>query len=72
MVRRMSLWFIRSGKPVRAGMFRPESDGTAMHLESGAFDATTTMVAVTLEVEAGVDAPTSPILFSASIPPALQ
>ena len=66
------LWFIRAGKPVRAGMFRSESDGTAMHLESGSFDSSTTMVAVTLEVEAGVDAPTTPILFAASLPPALQ
>ena len=67
------LWFIRNGKPVRAGMFQSESDGSVMHMEHGSVDMKTTgAIAVTMEVDTGVDAPTSPILIVAPLAPALQ
>jgi anti-sigma-K factor RskA len=70
------LWLIpkaKDGKPIRAGMFQSESDGTAMHMEHGAVDVTTTAaVAVTMEVVTGVDAPTGAILIVAPLGPALQ
>lgn len=68
------LWLIpKGGKPVRAGMFQSESDGTAMHMERGAMDMkNTAAVAVTMEVEAGVDAPTSTPMIVAPLAAALQ
>jgi hypothetical protein len=70
------LWLIpraKGGKPVRAGMFRPESDGSVMHLERAAVDVNATAaVAVTMEVDAGVDAPTSTPVIVAPLAPALQ
>jgi anti-sigma-K factor RskA len=68
------LWFIsKGGKAVRAGMFQSESDGTAMHVERGAMDMKdTAAVAVTMEVEAGVDAPTSTPMIVAPLAPASQ
>jgi hypothetical protein len=70
------LWFLPKAKgapPVRAGMFQPESDGTVMHMEHGAVDmANTAAVAVTMEVEAGVDAPTGALVIVAPLAPALQ
>jgi anti-sigma-K factor RskA len=68
------LWLIpKGGKPVRAGMFQSESDGTAMHLERGVMDMkNTAAVAVTMEVEAGVDAPTSTPMIVAELAPAVQ
>jgi anti-sigma-K factor RskA len=70
------LWYIpkaKDGKPIRAGMFQSESDGTVMHTERGPVDmATTAALAVTMEVEAGVDAPSSQPIIVAPVPPALQ
>lgn len=70
------LWFVPKAKgasPVRAGMFQSDSDGTVMHMMPGPIDPTTTAaVAVTMEIEAGVDAPTGSILVFAPLAPALQ
>jgi hypothetical protein len=70
------LWLIPKAKgasPVRAGMFQSDSDGTVMRLMPGPIDANTTgAVAVTMEVDTGVDAPTSSILIFTALAPALQ
>jgi anti-sigma-K factor RskA len=70
------LWWIpktKDGKPVRAGMFQSDTDGTVMHMEHGSVDmSTTAAVAVTLEVDSGVDAPTTTPIIVAALPPALQ
>ena len=70
------LWFILKAKgasPVRAGMFQSASDGTAMHMLHSRVDLNTTAaVAVTMEVESGVDAPTNTPIIVAPISPALQ
>jgi anti-sigma-K factor RskA len=70
------LWLIPKAKganPVPAGMFQSQSDGTVMRLMPGPIDANTTAaIAVTMEVEAGVAAPTPPILIVAPLAPALQ
>jgi anti-sigma-K factor RskA len=70
------MWLIPKGKnpkPVRAGMFQPESDGTVMHMEHGPVDmAGTAAIAVTMEVDSGVDAPTSQPMIVAPLAPALQ
>jgi len=70
--KRYEMWVIpKGGKPVRAGMFQSESDGSAMHIQPGPVDLTAGgAVAVTLENEAGVDQPTSTPLIVA--PVALQ
>jgi anti-sigma-K factor RskA len=67
-------WMIpKGGKPVRAGMFQSRADGTVMYVQRGAIDTgSIAAFAVTLEVEAGVDAPTSTPLIVAPVPPALQ
>ena len=70
------MWLIPKGgkpRPVRAGMFQSESDGAAMHMEHGAVDmADTAAIAVTMEVDNGVDAPTSQPMIVAPLAPALQ
>jgi hypothetical protein len=54
-------------------MFQSESNGTVMHVERGAVDVNATAaVAVTLEVETGVDAPTNTPIIVAPVAPALQ
>jgi hypothetical protein len=54
-------------------MFQSQSDGTVMHMIRGPIDATTTAaLAVTMEVDTGVDAPTGSILIFAPLAPALQ
>jgi hypothetical protein len=67
--KKYEMWVIpKGGKPVPAGLFQSESDGTAMHIRRGAVDAATTAaVAVTLEDEAGALAPTTPILIVAAL-----
>ena len=69
-------WFIPKAKganPVRGGMFQSEGNGTAMHMERGPVDmSNTAAVAVTLEVDSGVDAPTSTPMIVAPVPQALQ
>jgi hypothetical protein len=62
------LWLIpKGGKPLRAGMFQSASDGTAMHMENGVDLKNTAVVAVTMEVEAGVDAPTQTPLIAVTL-----
>ena len=64
------MWLIpKGGKPKPAGMFQSSPEGSAMHLQRGsASDAA--VVAVTLENEAGSDAPTSAVLIAAPVPAA--
>ncbi len=63
------MWLVpKSGNPARAGEFRSESNGTAMHIRPGAVDPSTiSAVAVTMENEGGADRPTPPILFAAPL-----
>jgi anti-sigma factor RsiW len=59
------LWVIREGRPRRAGLFEGDEERDVVLLEERVDgDAT---VAATLERDGGVDAPTSRILFSASV-----
>ena len=54
------MWIIRGGRPARAGLFSSTAQGTALHFYTPStplLPADT--VAVTLEIAAGVDAPTS-------------
>ena len=62
------MWLIpKGGKPVPAGLFQSESDGTALYLRKGAVDiASMGVVAVTLEPESGSAQPTTtPIIVAA-------
>lgn len=60
------MWIIPKGaKPVPAGMFQSQADGTAMHVQRGPVDVNGVTIAVTLEDEAGAAQPTSAILFAA-------
>ena len=63
------MWIIpKAGAPAPAGLFQSESDGTAMYLRKGALDvATAGAIAVTLEPEAGSQAPTSTPLIVAAL-----
>ena len=67
--KKYEMWVIpKGGKPVPAGLFQSESDGTAMHIQRGPVDVSATgAVAVTLEDQAGSLEPTSPILMVASL-----
>ena len=61
------MWVIpKGGAPQPAGLFQASAAGTAMHTREGAVDlATTGAVAVTVEPEAGSNAPTStPIIVA--------
>jgi anti-sigma-K factor RskA len=58
------LWVIRDGTPTRAGLFDGDDEPDVVLLEEPVDEDET--VAVTLERDGGVDAPTSRILFSAS------
>jgi anti-sigma-K factor RskA len=59
------MWVIPKGaKPVPAGMFQSQADGTAMHVQNGPVDMNGVTIAVTLEDEAGAAQPTSAILFA--------
>jgi hypothetical protein len=61
------MWLIpKGGKPKPAGMFQSSTEGSAMHLQRGTV-TDTDLVAVTLESEAGSDAPTSTPLFAAPV-----
>jgi anti-sigma-K factor RskA len=70
------LWLIPKAKgasPVRGEMFQSQGDGTVLQMIPGPIDATTTAaIAVTLENEAGVDAPTTTPVIVAPLAPALQ
>jgi anti-sigma-K factor RskA len=62
------MWVIPKGaKPVPAGMFQSQPDGTAMHVQSGPIDMNGLTIAVTLEDQAGAAQPTPPILFVAPL-----
>jgi anti-sigma-K factor RskA len=63
------MWIIpKGGSPLPAGVFQSQPDGTAMYLRKGAVDvASTGFVAVTLEPEAGSQAPTSQPLIVAAL-----
>jgi hypothetical protein len=67
--KKYEMWVIpKGGKPVPAGLFQSESDGTAMHIQRGSLDVRATgAVAVTLEDQAGAPQPTSAILLLASL-----
>jgi hypothetical protein len=63
------MWMIpKTGKPVAAGMFQSQTNGTAMHVRRGAVDLDATgAVAVTVENESGADQPTTSPLIVASV-----
>lgn len=63
------MWIIpKGGSPLPAGLFQSQSDGTAMYLRKGAVDvASTGAIAVTLEPEAGSQAPTTQPLIVAAL-----
>jgi len=63
------MWLVpKKGNPLRAGEFKVEPNGTAMHIQHGAVDPTTVAaVAVTLENEGGTDTPTMPLVLAASL-----
>ena len=60
------MWIVTGGKAKAAGMFQSAADGGAMHMQRGTM-GNSDAVAVTLENEAGADAPTSTPLFAAPI-----
>ena len=63
------MWIIpKGGKPAPAGLFSSTVQGTALHLfNPQARLSETDTVAVTLEVAAGVDAPTSQPVIAVSL-----
>ncbi len=63
------MWLIpKTGAPKPAGMFQSESQGTAMYVMNGPIDrAQTKAVAVTMEPEAGSQAPTSTPMIVAGL-----
>ncbi|HVP48639.1 MAG TPA: anti-sigma factor [Bryobacteraceae bacterium] len=63
------MWIIpKGGNPLPAGLFQSQPDGTAVYLREGAVDvATTGAIAVTLEPEAGSQAPTTTPLIVAAL-----
>jgi hypothetical protein len=63
------MWVIpKGGKPVPAGLFQSEIDGSAMHIQRGSVDlSATAAVAVTMEDEAGALEPTMPTLIVAAL-----
>ncbi|HTS29810.1 MAG TPA: anti-sigma factor [Bryobacteraceae bacterium] len=67
--KKYEMWVIpKGGKPVPAGLFQSETDGSAMHVQPGSLNlGATAAVAVTLEDEAGSLEPTSPILIVAAL-----
>ena len=65
------MWVIPNGgkgTPIPAGVFQSNSDGSAMHIQRGAIDLTTKpVIAVTVEPEAGTQAPTSAPVFGVGV-----
>jgi len=62
------MWVIpKGGKPVPAGVFQSESNGTAMHIQHGPVDVNADLVAVTVEESFGAAQPTSQPLFAAPV-----
>jgi anti-sigma-K factor RskA len=64
------MWVIpKGGKPVPAGLFQSETDGTAMHVHRTTMDPTAVAaVAVTIENEGGATEPNLPPVFAAPMP----
>ena len=59
------MWAIpKEGAPQPAGLFQSGTQGTAVHILTGALDSNVT-IAVTIEPESGSPAPTSSVLFAA-------
>jgi hypothetical protein len=67
--KKYEMWVIpKGGKPVPAGLFQSQSDGSAMHIQHGPVDVSATAaVAVTMEDQAGAPQPTSAILIAAPL-----
>jgi anti-sigma-K factor RskA len=62
------MWIIRGGKPAPAGLFASNAQGDAFHLYRPASPAAPgDIVAVTLEVAGGVNAPTSMPVIAAAL-----
>jgi anti-sigma-K factor RskA len=62
------MWVIPKGaKPIPAGMFQSQADGTAMHIQHGPVDMNGMTIAVTLEDQAGAAQPTSTPLIVAPL-----
>jgi anti-sigma-K factor RskA len=63
------MWVIpKAGKPVAAGMFQSNTDGSAMHVRPGTVDIQSTgAIAVTVEDQAGADQPTTTPLIMAPV-----
>ena len=63
------MWVIpKAGKPIPAGLFQAETNGTAIHIQPGPIDVNATAaLAVTLENEAGAAQPTSKPLIVAAL-----
>ena len=62
------LWVIpKGGAPKPAGLFQSDASGTAMYLSTGPVDPTTAAVAVSVEPEAGSQAPTTKPLIVAAV-----
>ena len=63
------MWVIpKAGKPVAAGMFQSNTDGSAMHVRPGTVDIQATgAIAVTVEDQAGADQPTTTPLIMAPV-----
>lgn len=66
--RTYEMWIIRGGKPAPAGLFASDTQGDAFHLYRTASPALAgDVVAVTLEVAGGVNAPTSTPIIAAAL-----
>lgn len=66
------MWVVPKGgkAPLPAGTFRPDSTGSAMHIQRGAVDLNdASAVAVTLENEGGSATPTLPLVIVAPLSP---
>jgi anti-sigma-K factor RskA len=59
------LWVISDGTPVPGGTFEPSDGQVVVRLPADPSDAD--LMAVTIEVDGGVDAPTGEILYSAEV-----
>jgi hypothetical protein len=62
------MWIVsKSGTSKPAGIFQSAADGTAMHMQRGALDATAESVAVTLEDRTGASRQMSAPIFTAPL-----
>jgi RNA polymerase sigma factor (sigma-70 family) len=68
--RTYQMWILpKQGKPVPAGLFQAQPDGTAMQIHRGTYQiAAMNAIAVTIESENGSDQPTSQPLIFAPLP----